>query len=142
MFTKEYGKDKVEEIFWDEVGGGKTYDRAMEEAGNWVGNNRIEGVDYDDEDAVEELNSYLYSGLPSYLEFFKMKKTQDDERAAQEKADAEEQAAWEKEIVEKNPNFPYSKESYENALTRWHADGFREPMSYYDFIEFMTEYLD
>lgn len=142
MFTREYGKEKMEEIFWDEVGGGRSYDGAIEEASNWAGNNRIEGVDYDDEDAIEKLNDYLYSGIPPYLEFLRMKKTRDDENTAQEKANEEEQRAWEKEIVEKNPNFPYTKESYDAALERWHADGFREPMSYYDFIEFMTEYLD
>lgn len=127
MFTREYGKEKVEEIFWDEVGGGRSYDGAMEAVSNWVGNNPIEGIDYDDDDVVQLFDCYLYSGIPSYQEFLR--------------ADEEEQRAWEKE-VEKKPNFPYTKKSYDAALERWHADGFREPMSYYDFIKFMTEYLD
>ena len=125
MFTREYGKEEVEEIFWDEVGDGRSYDGAMEAASNWAANNPIEGVDYDDEDVVQLFDCYLYSGIPSYPEFLRMKKTRDGKK--------------------KSPrtSFPYTKESYDDALERWHADGFREePMSYYDFVEFMTEYLD
>lgn len=125
MFTRGYGKEKVEEIFWDEVADGRSYDGAMEAASNWAANNPIEGVDYDDEDVVQLFDCYLYSGIPSYQEFLRMKKPGMGKRNRREE-----------------PPFPYTKESYDAALERWHANGFKEPMSYYDFIEFMTEYLD
>lgn len=145
-FTQEYGKERVEEIFWDEVGGGRSYEGAMDEVWNWLGNNRVDGVNYDDDTdgSREKWNAFAVSGIPSEKKFLRMKKKQDDANAAEERAEAQAQKDLEDEIVQKNPDFPYTKEAYEDAIERWGSSASyrHEPLPYHEFIEFMTEYLD
>ena len=143
MYTREFAKDKVEEIFWDKVGNGGGYDSAMDDVSDWLGNNQVEGVNGDDEESMTAFLKYVTSSLPSESELNGIKsKAQADadaERAAEEKREAK----WRRSLLRRHPEIPYTEQEYDEAFIKWKAHGHNpgRGMSYYEFVEFFTEYL-
>lgn len=71
--------NKLEDVFWDAVGEGASYDDACEAVDDWVGNNYVEGLYDQNEEIIDSVMEFIFRKIPSEEKFLNIMDELDEE---------------------------------------------------------------